>query len=226
MTDKNSLFDLKRLHELYEKIDENTAYKSNTLLIDSSGLSNFRNLNRDDYAKFDNKMALIGFPSENGDGTGVIYADISVAISSKCKHKEAAFEFIKLLLSEDYQDPSENAAYIWEFPILRSSLEKLAESSMEKPYWIDYETGEKVYEDETYYSDKEGRNIPIDPISRERVDYAIAFIEKADHCPNSQKGIINLVNEDAAAFFSGQKTVDEVCEIIQDRVSIYVGENQ
>ena len=212
--------------EYYEKLDTDNAYRANKLLVENNGINNFRNLNRDDYAKFDQKMALIGFPSEKGDGTGVIVADCSLAISSKCKHKEAAFEFIKLLLSEDYQDPDEESSYSWEFPILKSSMDKLSEKAMEKPFWIDYETGEKIYEDESYYSEQIGGSVTIDPITRERLDYVIAFIEKADHCPNSQKGIINLVNEDAAAFFSGQKTVDEVCAIIQDRVSIYVGENQ
>ena len=35
----------------------------------------------------------------------------------------------------------------------------------------------------------------------------------------------NIISEEAEAFFQGQKTVDEVAEIIQRRVSIYVSEN-
>lgn len=48
------------------------------------------------------------------------------------------------------------------------------------------------------------------------------------HCDRTFMGdtqIEGIVMEEAAAFFSGQKSVEETAEIIQNRVKIYVNEN-
>ena len=39
------------------------------------------------------------------------------------------------------------------------------------------------------------------------------------------QNIINIVNEEAASYFEGQKSAKEVAQIIQSRVQIYVDEN-
>ncbi len=36
---------------------------------------------------------------------------------------------------------------------------------------------------------------------------------------------LKIVNEEAAAYFNGQKSVEDVTKIIQSRMSIYVSEN-
>ena len=38
--------------------------------------------------------------------------------------------------------------------------------------------------------------------------------------------IINIISEEAAAYFDGQKTVEQVTEVIQSRISLYVMENK
>lgn len=37
---------------------------------------------------------------------------------------------------------------------------------------------------------------------------------------------INIITEEAAPYFAGQKNVNEVADIIQNRVQIYVNENR
>ena len=38
--------------------------------------------------------------------------------------------------------------------------------------------------------------------------------------------VLNIISEEAAAFYQGQKSVDEVASVIQSRVKIYVGESR
>ena len=38
--------------------------------------------------------------------------------------------------------------------------------------------------------------------------------------------ILNIILEDAEPYFEGQKSVDEVAGIIQNRVGIYINENR
>ncbi len=37
--------------------------------------------------------------------------------------------------------------------------------------------------------------------------------------------ILEMINEDAAGYFEGQKSVDEVVKVIQNRVQLYVDVN-
>ena len=46
-----------------------------------------------------------------------------------------------------------------------------------------------------------------------------------EHFSNSQE-LINIITEEAAPYFAGQKNVNEVADIIQNRVQIYVNENR
>ena len=43
--------------------------------------------------------------------------------------------------------------------------------------------------------------------------------------PDSDEEILNIITEEAAAYFGNQKSVDDVAKIIQSRISIYVNEN-
>ena len=43
---------------------------------------------------------------------------------------------------------------------------------------------------------------------------------------NGDDEISKIINEEAEAFFKGQKSVDEVAGIIQNRVNNYVGETK
>ena len=38
--------------------------------------------------------------------------------------------------------------------------------------------------------------------------------------------IINIVKEEAAAYFAGQKTAQEVCKLIQSKANIYINEQK
>lgn len=50
-----------------------------------------------------------------------------------------------------------------------------------------------------------------------------------NHCDRAvfeDNQLINIIQEEAAAFFKGQKTARETAEIMQSRVRMYVNENR
>ena len=53
-----------------------------------------------------------------------------------------------------------------------------------------------------------------------------SFILSIDKCYYYNEDIINIVNEEMDAFFTGQKSAQEVAKIIQNRAQIYVNENR
>ncbi len=102
-------------------------------------------------------------------------------------------------------------------------VDALAKKAMERPFYED-ENGNKVEYDDYYYIN--GVEIPISPMTQEEVDEVVGFLQSVEeHFSNSQE-LINIITEEAAPYFAGQKNVNEVADIIQNRVQIYVNENR
>jgi hypothetical protein len=61
--------------------------------------------------------------------------------------------------------------------------------------------------------------------TQEEVDQTLALMEVARPVTSGTDEVYSIISEEAEAYFKGQKTVDEVADIIQSRVKIYVSEN-
>ncbi len=63
--------------------------------------------------------------------------------------------------------------------------------------------------------------------TQEEVDLTMSLMETARPVSYSDGDeVLNIISEEAAAFYQGQKSVDEVASVIQSRVKIYVGESR
>ena len=61
-------------------------------------------------------------------------------------------------------------------------------------------------------------------LTQEEVDLFMEIYEACENFYSYDQDITNLISEEAAAFFDGQKTAEETAKLIQDRVSLYVME--
>lgn len=94
----------------------------------------------------------------------------------------------------------------------------------EKPFYIDSESGEKVYYDNIIIVN--GQEIVVEPATQEEVKKWLDFILSVDkRVNNAADNLLKIVNEEAAFYFNDQKTMEDVAKIIQSRMSIYIGEN-
>ena len=101
-------------------------------------------------------------------------------------------------------------------------LEKATEAT--KPRTTTDENGKETEIEDTYYvGDME---IKIDPMTKEEADKMVDYIKSIDSTQSYVTEINNIISEEAAPFFEGQKSVDEVARIIQSRVQLYVDENR
>ena len=119
----------------WKELDE--QYRNGKTILNPQYLSGFRDYAYVEQAVFGEDITLIGFPTEEGNGAG-LNIGTTMAISAISKHKDVAWEFVKLFLKEDYQDE-----LTYNFPVRISSLRKLEEKAWEKPYYLD-ENGNKV----------------------------------------------------------------------------------
>ena len=124
---------------------------------------------------------------------------------------------MKDFLSDDYQE-----SLGWNFPVKISALEKMAKESQQKPYWED-ENGEREYYDDSYYVG--GQDITIDPLTEEETTKIIEFLKTITLTDAYDQDINTIISEETEAFFEGQKSAEDVCNVIQSRVSMYLSEN-
>ena len=63
-------------------------------------------------------------------------------------------------------------------------------------------------------------------MTEEAADRVDAFLESLTQCYQYDEAMMKIILEEASAFFSGQKTAEEIANLIQSRVFIYVAEGR
>lgn len=179
---------------------------------------------------FSGDVSCIGYPTTDGSSGTALMANQAYAITSKSKVKDGAWEFIESFLSRDEENSN---MYRWSFPNNKEQLAAMAEEAVKVEYLTDEngeilkdENGEAIiqgagsgvgYEDGWFYEYR----IP----TQEEVDQVMELIEAARPVAADNDEVLSIINEEAAAYFKGQKSVDDVVNIIQSRINIYVSEN-
>lgn len=202
--------------DMWMEYDEG-SYRTGKSLFTFAYLNGFRPYNRYKEGVYGEDISMIGFPNEMGINCSIITPNIRLAISSQSKYSDQCWKILRQFLMKDYQN-----GIGYDFPITREGFEKLAKDSMEREFWLD-DDGKKHYEDDYYWIGD--TQIVIPPCDQEDVDTVRSFVESLSLVYSPNQNVTNIVNEEASAFFSGQKSAKEVADIIQSRLSIYVNEN-
>lgn len=166
--------------------------------------------------------ACVGFPTPDGQGGHLLFTNDAYGIAAVSEHKEGAWQFIEDFLtqekSEMYYIRSNNIFYT-SFPTLKKALDEKVEASME--------AGRQTPADKfptRIYSD--GTGFQFHALTRDEVNVVLELIPKATPFFSAEEDeIIRMINEEAPAYYSGQKKVEDVVSIIQNRVQLYVNEN-
>lgn len=177
-----------------------------------SGPTDYRNVI---HGYIGDKTTLIGYPTSEGNGSSISFYK-SFSISSRCANPDAAWEFVKVQLSDEYQ-----STITWNIPASMSRFDELCEEAKKQP---EYMGGDDIiYGDDTIWIN--GTEISMDPITDQEIAELKEFILSVDKLnAYFDSDILDIIKEEAEAYFENQKSVDEVASIIQSRVSIYLSE--
>ena len=197
-------------------MESESSYRDGKTLLAISYIGQFSDFNMMEKGTFGEDITLIGFPAENKKGSA-LEASLSFAMSSKSQNKEGAWEFLRYFLSYEYQKDA------YGFPTNLKRYEELKQEAMQKPYYYD-ENENKVEYDMTYYIGE--TEIIIPPMTEEEIQEFEDFLFSLDQQTVYNEDLLNIIKEEAAAYFAGQKSAEEVSKIIQSRVNIYVNENR
>ena len=95
---------------------------------------------------------------------------------------------------------------------------------MTKEYYTD-ENGNQVEQQKTSWT-YDDFSMDIYAATQEDVDAIKELITATDNALQLDQNIQNIITEEAGGYFQGQKTAQEVADIIQSRIQIYVNENR
>lgn len=131
----------------------------------------------------------------------------ALMVNSNTKYPEGTHEFIKYLLGEEGQTYAAAGSISSGLPVSRD----MADS------YKDWELKTNEEGKSHYYPTMEG--------TKEMADELKNYAERARYLPLKTEEIMSIIIEEADMFFSGDKTLDAVCDLIQNRVQLYLDEN-
>ena len=174
-------------------------------------------------------FTFIGFPTAEGVGS-MIMTQSGYAICEKCPNKEAAWEFVRTFMTEEYQE--ENT---YSFPSNINSYNAKKADAMTPTYvkdaeghvMLDPETGEKMMEQKGGYWDRSAEEwVPTYYYTQEEIDKVESVINNTDRVYAVDESINSIVREQVEAFFAGQRSAEDVAKLIQSKAMIYVNEQR
>ena len=205
---------------------------------------------------FNGGIKFVGYPSEDGSSNHAFNINGSIAISSTCADKTAAWNFMKQFLTEDYQ----SGWNIWSFPINQKAFDAKMTEMMTEEYQKD-ENGNIMKDDNgnpiripkiTYYTDGNGTmtgystggggvaiasavdsgsvvmgedgEINVYAMSQEQADQILDLINSTKVVTGYDTNIMDIISDEVAAYFAGDKSLDDTVNMIQSRVNLYVAE--
>lgn len=217
-TDKLPLevdYESDEVNEYWEKYD--TVYREDRSLVYVSNIYNMKDFNYTEQGMFGEPVAIVGFPCSGNHGSALNTYSL-FCISSKSKNKDKAWEMIREFISDEYQDKVAESS----FPIKKSAQKVFKEAAKQKPFYMDGD--KKVFYDDSYFVG--GEEVIIKPLTDAQCEELLAFASSITTKVGSNEGILNIINEEAQAYYSGAKSVEDVVKVIQNRVQIYVDENR
>lgn len=203
---------------------------------------------------FNGGVKFVGYPSEDGTSNHAFQFDGAIAISSTCADKTAAWNFMKQFLNEDYQSgsnvwnfPINQKAFDQK---LKDAMTEEYQTDENGNVMKD-ENGNPIRIPKmTYYTTDTGGgvtfgaatetaastvviggtavnddgSISIYAMTQEQTDQILDLINATTAVYGYDESILNIISDEAAAYFAGEKSLDDTANMIQSRVNLYVAE--
>lgn len=191
----------------------NMSYRNDQALLHNCYFLSFQSYLETTAGYFDNEeITFVGYPSNDGTGTQIRFYE-SLRINAASKNKELAWKFIKRLM--DYTYTENNIT----FGITKESLKNAAELAKQPLVRdnTDY-TGE--------YFHTGNKWIEIGNVTDKEIEGVYHLLDIAKKEKNIPYDYIEIIYEEADKYFHDKCTAKQAAEMIQNRLSIFIAEQQ
>ncbi len=211
-----------------EYVDDMTLISEGRQMLLNAYISNFDDVLYNDVYFGQNNATYIGYPTNEGVGN-TLSVNGGIAITKNCADKDGAWQFVRTFLTEKGQDEM----YDYNLPTNMKLFNRYLEHEMTPEYEKDAsgnfvldENGNRIPVSKGGFGTADGHVYEIYAITQEQADNLRAVINSTTKLANYNDSIFDIVNEQAQAFFAGQKSADEVAKLIQSKANIYVNEQR
>lgn len=180
------------------------------------------------------KITFTGYPTEDGSGSS-FELQMPMAISSVTKYPDAAWDFVCSIIKKMNTIDENN--YYYGFPISQAAFDAEMTDIMTEQYQLD-ENGEQVDWDGdgepdkairgSYETMENGETVYKDvyALTQEDIDQILGVINSTTSVYDYDQEILDIITDEVAAYFAGDKDVQTTASMIQSRVNLYVQEQR
>lgn len=202
-------------------------------LMSTTGMYSFDSYIWSVYAIRD-KITFTGYPTEDGSGSS-FELQMPMAISSVTKYPDAAWDFVCSIIKKMNTIDENN--YYYGFPISQAAFDAEMTDIMTEQYQLD-ENGEQVDWDGdgepdkairgSYEAMENGETVYKDvyALTQEDIDQILGVINNTHSVYDYDQEILDIITDEVAAYFAGDKDVQTTASMIQSRVNLYVQEQR
>ncbi len=173
------------------------------------------------------ELDFIGFPAPDRAGMSFTTANLKFLVSAKGAFPDAAWEFVKIFLTDDYQTNQS-----WGFPVKKAALDA------KKQEMLDQIKENENNRDENGDTTGDGiiiggaRATMIDDVyyrrdvTAEDVETVYGYACTAKKQFVYDTSLFDIINEESSAYFAGTKTLDEILPLMESRITIFLSEGR
>ena len=169
---------------------------------------------------FNDEITYIGIPSEYGTGSYFV-TNTALALNSSSENKDAAWEFIRLFLTEDYQK-SNSAKY--GFPTNKVALDAMIDTVRVTNTLSDSSNNDSILQSSGFSWNNV--NVEYQPVSQYHIEKITSLINNASGIMRTDESILTIISETSRALFANERSAQDTARIIQNRVVNYVNEQR
>ncbi|MCM1158199.1 MAG: extracellular solute-binding protein [Bacteroidales bacterium] len=211
--------------EFSEYLDDlNLLFTNGKVLLEAEqgvSLTDVQNIHQ----RFGEDITFIGFPNKEREGSYFQF-DSATGIYSQSKVKDKAWEFIRLLGEKEYQyEIYRKYPQYYGTPTRQDCFDMRIRAVTAKERYID-EFGDEVVPIEKESFTFGSNEVKVGPVSQEDVELYLDLINRTKKSMAYDGDILDIVWEEAQAYFAGDKDLDETVQVIQKRVETYVNESK
>lgn len=139
-------------------------------------------------------------------------SNLTLSINDKSPNKQAAWEFLKFILSDEIQSNSSRSG-MRGMPVSKKAFHGLQEALKQQE-----NTGA------TSKKTLDGQSIVIEPPTDEEIDKLESYMTGINAVQETDSKIAELIAGETDPFFKGQKSAEETAAAIQGKVTTYLNE--
>lgn len=198
--------------EYEEDVDDTVLMSEGKVLLSQYYLSEFEQIQMYE-AVYGGDVTYIGYPTTEGNGAMLSFSNM-YGITKNCDAKDVAWEFMRefYLPTEKTED---NYYSYYGFSVRQDDFDYYCKEAMKEDEYGGGTWGWGSFE------------IEVKPASQEQVDAVKELVNNTTAVNGAvSQDMLNLITEEAAFYFSGEQSVEDVAAKIQSRMEIYLSETK